>query len=68
MLCLFPLGNDHPDTLATVYYIAGLFESRGEYDKAFEWYRRAFDGVKALGKDHPYTIHADHYPLPCRLI
>jgi len=50
------LGADHPSTLATVYAMAVVFHSQGQYDKALEWYERALAGrVKSMGANHPRT-------------
>ena len=51
------LGKDHPDTLSRVNNIATVFQHKGEYDKALNWYQRALDGKEmALGMDHPCTL------------
>ena len=37
--------------------MANVFQNKGQYDKALEWYQRALDGSeKVLGKDHPGTL------------
>jgi tetratricopeptide (TPR) repeat protein len=48
------LGPEHPDVAATLNSLAGLYESMGEYEKAFPLYQRALDiREKVLGPQHP---------------
>ena len=51
------LDVSHPETLDTVYNMAGVFDKQGQYDKAMEWYGRALAGrEKVLGEEHPDTL------------
>ncbi|KAL7270106.1 hypothetical protein RUND412_007199 [Rhizina undulata] len=51
------LGEDDPDTLATVNDIALVFDKQGRYKEAVEFYQRALIGQeKVLGKDHSSTL------------
>ena len=51
------LGDDHPDTLASLNNLAGLFESKGEYDRALPLYEECLAKKKrVLGDDHPDTL------------
>lgn len=50
------LGNEHPDTLTNVYYLAFLLHRWGRYDEAILLYKRASSGyTTTLGPDHPTT-------------
>ncbi|KAF8416899.1 hypothetical protein EV426DRAFT_394479 [Tirmania nivea] len=40
----------------TLYSMAFIFESQGQYNKALEWYGRALAGYeKSIGSNHPNT-------------
>ena len=42
--------------------MALVFQDKGEYDKALEWYQRALDGKeKVFGKDHPNALTTVHH-------
>jgi tetratricopeptide (TPR) repeat protein len=47
---------DHPDTLTAMHWLADLYLSLGQFDRALEMNRRALDGcVRVLGPAHPFT-------------
>ncbi|KAF2176095.1 hypothetical protein K469DRAFT_646230, partial [Zopfia rhizophila CBS 207.26] len=50
------LGNEHPDTLTSVYCLAHLLAHLHRYDEALSLYQRASSGyITTLGPDHPTT-------------
>ena len=42
------LGNEHPDTLASIYNYAGLLLKQGKREEALEHYRLELEGVLRL--------------------
>jgi tetratricopeptide (TPR) repeat protein len=47
---------DHPDTFAAMAWLAEIYSSLEQFDRALELSRRATDGcVRVLGLAHPYT-------------
>ena len=51
------LGDDHPDTLASINNLAALFRSKCEYDHALPLYEECLEKRKRmLGDDHPDTL------------
>jgi tetratricopeptide (TPR) repeat protein len=45
------------DTLGVTGYLAGVYDSQGDYSKALEWFGRALAGEeRLLGRDHPLTL------------
>ena len=51
------LGEDHPDTLTSLNNLAGLFYSKGEYDRALPLFEECLAKRKrVLGEDHPSTL------------
>ncbi|KAL0930636.1 TPR domain protein (kinesin light chain) [Colletotrichum truncatum] len=51
------LGEEHPDTLVSVYNLAYLLQQQRQLEEANELYDWAWRGyIKALGPDHPDTI------------
>jgi hypothetical protein len=58
------LGEQHPDTLASVNNLAGVLQDQGMYEDAEKLSRRALAGrEKELGELHPR--HAHFCLLPC---
>ncbi|OCK88016.1 uncharacterized protein K441DRAFT_591444, partial [Cenococcum geophilum 1.58] len=57
------LGKEHPDTLASVYFLAFLLHQQQQYEAASVLYQRAGSGYKrALGPEHPTTVACSkHY-------
>ncbi|MFG1850163.1 tetratricopeptide repeat protein, partial [Micromonospora carbonacea] len=54
--CRRVLGNDHPDTLASVSNLAGAYESAGDLGQAIPLFEQALtDCRRVLGNDHPQT-------------
>ena len=52
------LGTEHPLVATTTHNIAGVYESKGELDKALELYNKALlVRIKLLGEEHPSTIN-----------
>jgi hypothetical protein len=50
------LGDDQPDTLASLNNLAGLFESMGQYDRALPMYEECLaERKRILSHDHPKT-------------
>jgi CHAT domain-containing protein len=48
------LGEDHPSVATTLNNLAGLYEAKGEYDRAEPLYLRSLKIKEAsLGEDHP---------------
>ncbi|KAF8245505.1 hypothetical protein K440DRAFT_555694, partial [Wilcoxina mikolae CBS 423.85] len=46
------------DILKVTYSLAMVYERKGDYNKALDWYGRALAGdEKSLGKDHPTTLN-----------
>ncbi|KAJ3038076.1 Kinesin light chain 3 [Rhizophlyctis rosea] len=51
------LGEDHPDTLTTIFHLANLYTDMGELDMAEISYKECLKGRKeTLGDDHATTI------------
>ena len=50
------VGDDHPDTLASLHNLALLFHNKGEYDRALPLFEECLAKRKrVLGDDQPYT-------------
>ena len=51
------LGEEHKDTLATLYNIGNVLDDLKDYKEALDYYQQAL-GVqeKVLGKTHPDTL------------
>jgi tetratricopeptide (TPR) repeat protein len=50
------LGEEHPDTAATLNNLALPLQAQDEYDEAHSLYERALATYeKTLGEDHPYA-------------
>lgn len=47
------LGNEHPETLASVGNLAYLYHQHKRYDAAFELYQRACNGLERT--ESPYN-------------
>jgi tetratricopeptide (TPR) repeat protein len=55
------LGKEHPETLASVYWLAYLLHRLHQYDDALPLYERACTGYQVtLGLDHPTTRACSH--------
>ncbi|CAE6410466.1 unnamed protein product, partial [Rhizoctonia solani] len=55
------LGNEHPDTLASIHRLAGSYSSLGRYEDARSLYTQVVDTMKrVLGNDHPDTLAGMH--------
>ena len=57
------LGEDHPNTLASLYCLASLLATLKQYKEATGLYERAYAGYESrLGASHPTTIscHQDY--------
>ncbi len=53
------LGDDHPDTLASINGMGTLLEDQGKLDQAMPFYRETLDTRRRiLGDDHPYTLQS----------
>ena len=53
------LGEDHPDSLASLNNLAMLFRSKGEYNLALPLYEECLGKRKCvLGEDHPDTLRS----------
>jgi tetratricopeptide (TPR) repeat protein len=53
------LGEDHPDSLASLNNLAILFRSKGEYNLALPLYEECLGKRKCvLGEDHPDTLRS----------
>jgi serine/threonine protein kinase/Flp pilus assembly protein TadD len=51
------LGNDHPDTLASMNSVANLYADQGRYDAAESLYLENLEARnRTLGSDHPSTL------------
>ena len=51
------VSEDHPDTLKSLYNLALLFDSKGDYDRALPMYEECLAKRKrVLGEDHPDTL------------
>jgi hypothetical protein len=51
------LGDDHPDTLASLNNLAIIFDIKGEHDRALPLYEECLEKhQRVLGDDHPYTL------------
>ncbi len=51
------LGNDHPDTLASINNMGSLLRRQGKLDEAMLFYREALEGNRrVMGDDHPDTL------------
>ena len=52
------LGPEHPDTLASVNNLAGLYEATGRYEAAEPLYQRALEASeRVLGPEPPRHAH-----------
>ncbi len=50
----YALGEDHPDVARVRNNLGMAWQSKGEYDKAIEYYEQALaSDLKTLGEDHP---------------
>jgi tetratricopeptide (TPR) repeat protein len=59
------LGDDHPNTLASMNALAGLYRAQGRYDEAEPLYLETLEARKrVLGDDHPDTA-STLYGLAC---
>jgi TIR domain/Tetratricopeptide repeat/NB-ARC domain len=57
--CRRVLGDDHPDTLATMNYLAETRHDLGDLDGVRELHEQALAGRRrALGDDHPATLES----------
>ncbi|HEX7537091.1 MAG TPA: tetratricopeptide repeat protein [Dermatophilaceae bacterium] len=55
--CRRALGDDHPNTLASVNNLAGAYRSAGDLGRAIPLYEQALtDCRRILGDDHPDTL------------
>jgi non-specific serine/threonine protein kinase/serine/threonine-protein kinase len=51
------LGDDHPDTLESMYGLADLYGNQGRYDEAEPLYLETLEiRMHVLGNDHPDTL------------
>ncbi len=51
------LGEDHPDTLASLNNLALLYKKQGRYEEAEPLHIQALEKCRAvLGEDHPDTL------------
>ena len=51
------LGDEHPDTLASINNLAGLLNNKGEFDRALPLYQDCLMKRKRiLGEEHPDTL------------
>ena len=51
------LGDDHPDTLATMNNVASILVNKGNFKTALEIYEQVLQQEKeVLGEDHPSTL------------
>ena len=56
------LGEDHPDTLASRYYLARAYRSAGRLDEAIQLFERtATDREQVLGPTHPDTLKSRNH-------
>ncbi|NJL62515.1 MAG: tetratricopeptide repeat protein, partial [Methylacidiphilales bacterium] len=50
------LGEEHPDTAASLNNLAALYKSQGRYDEAEPMFNQALQiRIKVLGEEHPHT-------------
>jgi tetratricopeptide (TPR) repeat protein/predicted Ser/Thr protein kinase len=55
------VGDDHPQTLATMDELALLLKTRGGYSEAEPLYRQALEARRrVLGPEHPETLETQH--------
>jgi non-specific serine/threonine protein kinase/serine/threonine-protein kinase len=55
------LGDDHPDTLESMYGLADLYGNQGRYDEAEPLYLETLEiRMHVLGNDHPDTLDSIH--------
>lgn len=56
------LGEDHPETLGTVYNLATMYANQGKFKEAEAYYSECVErATRVLGPDHPQTklyLHA----------
>src|SRR5262249_20113427 len=53
------LGDEHPDTLASMNAMAALLQFQGKYAEAERHFRDALEGRRrTLGEDHPDTLES----------
>jgi non-specific serine/threonine protein kinase/serine/threonine-protein kinase len=53
------LGDDHPQTLATMVNMGRLLYEMGRYDDASAYLTEALEGLRRVqGNDHPHTLNA----------
>jgi tetratricopeptide (TPR) repeat protein len=51
------LGEDHPNTLASLTCLAILFSSKGDYDRALPMFEECLaKNKRVFGEDHPHTL------------
>jgi tetratricopeptide (TPR) repeat protein len=56
------LGKWHPLVAKSYNNIGSLWEKKGEYDKALEFYQKCLDiELKTLGAEHPYVAESINY-------
>jgi len=52
------LGNEHPDTLWTLRWVAESYQMDGRFDESITVYEEVLDGRKRVwGEDHPNTVN-----------
>ena len=53
------LGDDHPETLASINSMGRLLEDQGKFDDAMPFYRETLEASRRiLGPDHPVTLRS----------
>ena len=51
------LGENHPDTLATIANLANTYQYQGRYEEAEILYKQCLDKQRVLlGENHPNTL------------
>ncbi|MFE5483671.1 tetratricopeptide repeat protein [Streptomyces sp. NPDC056527] len=59
------LGPDHPETLTSRLNLVRLYEAVGEVERAAAGFEAVVaDAVRALGEEHPFTVHLLHVRPP----
>jgi len=62
------LGDDHLDTLTLLNNLAGLYKSKGEYNRALPLYEDCLaKRQRVLGDDHPFTKGTKEWRNACVL-
>lgn len=57
--CTKEYGEEHPDTLAALHYLALAYNALGDYKKALELQEKAYQLQReVLGEEHPDTLHS----------